>query len=277
VHLRPLLLAGSAFLAVVHVIGVLASAPVLPWAAAGALTLLLIHAGAGGRNYPLLAALAVLTVHALATMPEKAGSGSQFFWAEVQPDVIDEAARRDNREAALMLLVVTLLLFASLADPAPTRGVLLGGGIAMLLTAAYPVVRIGDIVTGVAAVAADSRTHQDPWAVGAALSLLAAVPVAVGVAALFVAVVAVRRPWVVAGAVLLVLGSLLRTDQAIRSLLLPYEVAMDNPFAAWDRLTSSTTLPGLAAGLRAGLELAGIILVAAGLSHRAARGRVGEG
>ncbi|MEV4704843.1 hypothetical protein [Actinoplanes sp. NPDC049316] len=281
--LRPILLAGSAFLAAVHAFGVLAGAPVLPWAAVAAFGLLVIHAGAEPRNRPLLAALAVLTVHALMTMPEKVNLSGQYFWTATsatghEPDLIDEIAWRDYREAGLMLLVVTLLLVASLGGGAvPTRGALLGGGAAMVIVVGYPVVRIADTANRIAAEAALGRTDQSPWSTGAALSVLAAVPVAAGLVAVLGAVVGVRRPWVVAGAVLLVLGAVLRIDYGLRSVLLPYQVAIHNPFAAWDGLTSSAVVPGLVAGLRTGLEFAGIILIAAGLSHRAAGGRVGQG
>lgn len=289
-RLRPLLLTVSAFLAAVHAFGVLASAPALPWAAVAAFGLLLAYAAAEGRNLPLFAALVVLAVHAMLTMPARdgTGSGSRFQWT-VSPfddrnDLIDDFARRGYREAALMLLVVTLLLMAALAGglPArgdlatrgdlPTRGVLLGGGVAMALVAGYTTIRIAAVMLLVAA----ADTDQPPWSAGGALGVLSSVPLAAGLVAVFVAVVAVRRPWVVAGAVLLVLGAVFRIDSALQSVLLPYEVTMNNPFAAWDELVSSDTLPGLRESLRTGLELAGVILVVAGLSHRASGGRVRE-
>ena len=71
-RLRPVLLTVSAFLAAVHAFGVLASAPALPWAAVAAFGLLPAYAAAQGRNRPLLAAVAVLAVHAVLTMPARA-------------------------------------------------------------------------------------------------------------------------------------------------------------------------------------------------------------
>lgn len=279
-RLRSLLLTVSAFLAAVHVFGVLASAPALPWAAVAAFGLLLAYAAAEGPNRPLLAAVAVLGVHALLTMPAEAAAGSRFQWT-VSPfddkgDLIDDFARRGYREAALMLLVVFLLLMAALAGEPPTRGVLLGGGVAMVLVAGYAAIRIGYVMLRIAAEAAVSRTDHNPWSTGGALGVLSSVPLAAGLVAVFVAVVAVRRPWVVAGAVLLVLGAVFRIDSALQSVLLPFGVTTDNPFAAWDGLVSSDTLPGFRESVRTGLEFAGVILVVAGLSHRAAGGRVRE-
>ena len=187
-------------------------------------------------------------------------------------DLIDDFARRGYREAALMLLVVTLLLMAALAGDPPTRGVLLGGVVAMALVAGYAAIRIAYVMLVVAA----TDTDDSPWSTGGALGVLSSVPLAAGLVAVFVAVVAVRRPWVVAGAVLLVLGAVFRIDAALQSVLLPFEVSINDPFAAWDELVSSETLPGFRESLRTGLEFAGVILVVAGLSHRAAGGRVRE-
>jgi len=273
VRLRPLLLTCSAFLAAVHVFGVLAGTPALPWAAVAAFGLLLAYAGVEDRNYPLLAALAALTVHAVATIPRKV-EVSQYYLEVVEPGVIDGVTGRTLREAAFLLLVVTLLLFASLAGAPPARGVLLAGGGVMVLLAGYAAVRIADVMSRFAAF---SRTGRELWSTGADLSVLSGVPLAAALVAVFIAVVAARRPWVVAGAVLLALGAALRMDDVLQSVPLPYGAAIHDPFAAWDELTVSATLPGLRKSLRAGLELAGIILVVAGLSHRAAGGRVREG
>ncbi|MFI7597687.1 hypothetical protein [Actinoplanes sp. NPDC049681] len=275
----------SAGLALLHIFGVLIAAPVLPWAATASFALLLIYVAmpAGpaidgdSRSLPLLVATAVLVVHAAATMPPASHGARALQWTPMlgngEPEPLGVIGERVFRDACLALLVVTLLLAAVAGrGGAPRRRALMAGGTAVLLLTGYAAVRIVDVSVRTAEEAARS-----PARLGATVALVVAVPLAAGLVAVTVGMLSAQ--WsrtAMTGAALLAVASVGRMDAALSSLPLPYGVVAGNPLFSWTAVPFTSPVPGVVDAVRTGLEFAGILLVAAGVSHRAANGRVGE-
>jgi hypothetical protein len=289
VRSRLILLTGAAFLAAVHVLGVLLGSPIWPLALAGALLAL----AAAGRPPRWLApvALAPLILQAALTVPRVHTGDYGWFVTTFSAEPAPSAALLDALDTSFRLagapfLFAAILLIALKADksdksgamsegaargevggnPAPGEAdesvaprwvsgiavaVMLLAGLAVLAYAATRVVALGSL---------------DPVSGAAALVAAVFVPVVFALtSAALAAVISRRGRWPgVLGAFLLVVSALPMIDSALDALPTSYQVyggSDPTRLFGWDFLTPSDALPGLVQALTVGVQLTGLLLL----------------
>lgn len=271
---RLILLAGAAFLAAVHVIGVLLGSPVWPPALVGAL-LALAAAGAStaAPRWLVPVALAPLILQAALTVPRVRTGDYGWFVTEATSEparsaVLLDALDTGFRLAGAPLLFAAVLLVAIRADRTRairsdrsaqgSRVIAAAVALAGLPVVAYAVLRVG-------AVNQIGPAQIGPAQSGMTRAAAVAVPVAFAVltAALAALIVRRRRRWPgVLGALLLTISALPMIDSALDALPSSFS-SFEDPtrLFGWDVITPSDALPGPVPALTVGFQLAGFLLL----------------
>ncbi|MEV4490178.1 hypothetical protein AB0K04_08700 [Micromonospora coxensis] len=256
---------------VLHVAGVLTAEPIVRHAEILALLALAVYAAAAGLpvpRWPLPAALGVLVVDAVRTMPHVvSGTYSSRAWLTVDPARIDhwESFTGGMRSTWAPLAFALLLLVVAGRGTRPPRAVLVAGAV---VAVAYPAARLVDI-----AVDLDS----DQWRRGPTLAealttavLAVLAPLALALAATLLAALLARYGrWIAAGgAGLLALAGLAHLDAALARVPALSFAGDDTALFAWHRITPSLALPAPVPAATAAVELAAFLLVVVGVTGR---------
>ncbi|SCG72725.1 hypothetical protein [Micromonospora humi] len=268
---RPLLLIAAAACAALHVAGVLVAHPVWRGAEVLCLALLLAYAVAGGLRAPRWAApaaLAVLLVDAIRTMPAAPGDGD-FGWRVVDGnDPVDVTAGVEaGLTAGWAALAATVLLLVGWRGRLRRRPTVLAGVVAL------PVV--GYAAVRVAAVRHDLAGEDGPLLSGPALTdvtsavvlaVLPALALAVAASAL-AALLAGRGRWLAAaGGAVLALVALPLIDASLDAVPLPLSAGDGTALFAWHAITPTSAMPQPVAALTVAVELTAYLLLFAGLT-----------
>jgi len=272
---------------VIHVAGVLTASPAWRYAEVLAIGLLVAYAVVSGLPTPrwaVPAALAVLMLDAVRTMPADRAAG--YGWQVLRPDTagVDRFA---GVEAGLAICWASLTAVAVLLAAWHRRGDRhLGPGVRpwrrrTAVTAALAAV----LITGYAAfriiaswltLATDHRDHStgaDPTGADlagsvTAVSLAVLPPLGLGLAALALATaLAGHRRWLAsAGATVLAVTALSHVDAAIRAVPLPLHAGDQLAWSAAYAIGSTPLTPYPVAALTALLELTAYLLLVTGLT-----------
>ncbi|MFI5836219.1 hypothetical protein ACIA5A_21345 [Micromonospora sp. NPDC051300] len=265
---RPLLLIAAAVCAALHAVGVLVAHPVWRGAEVLSLALLLAYALAGGLpwpRWPVPAALAVLLVDAIRTMPAAPGSGG-FGWRVLDGnEPVDVTAGMEaGLSAGGAALAATVLLLVGWRGRPRRRPALLTG-VAALPVVGYAAVRVADIRRELAAEADSYSGGPDLTDVTSAMILAVLPALALAVAALALAALLAGRGRKLAaiGAVVLALVALPLIDASITALWLREE---GTPLFAWHAITPTSAMPQPVPALTVAVELTAYLLLVAGLT-----------
>ncbi|ROO52936.1 hypothetical protein EDC02_7890 [Micromonospora sp. Llam0] len=266
----------------IHAAGVLTASPAWRYAEVLAIGLLIIYAVASGLPTPrwaVPAALAVLLLDALWTMPADRAEG--HGWQVLRPDTagVDRLA---GFEAGLAICWASLTAVALLLAAWHRRGNRhLGPGVhprrrrttvtaalAAVLITGYAAVRILAIWLTLATAQRDHPTGADLAGSVIAVSLAVLPPLGLGLAALALATaLAGHRRWLAsAGATLLAVTALSHVDTAIRAVPLPLYAGDQLAWSAAYAIASTPWTPSPVAALTALLELAAYLLLVTGLT-----------
>ncbi|MFV2086442.1 hypothetical protein [Micromonospora sp. LOL_021] len=269
----PVLLTAAAGCAVIHVAGVLTASPSWRYAEVLAIGLLVAYAVVSGLPTPrwaVPAALAVLMLDAVRTMPADRAEG--HGWQVLRPDTagVDRLA---GVEAGLALcwasLTAVAILLAVWHRHPRRRRTTVATALAAAVIIGYTVIRISAIWLTLAADHRDHPTGADLAGSVIAVSLAVLPPLGLGLAALALATaLAGHRRWLAsAGAALLAVTALPHVDAAIRAVPLPLYVGDQLAWSAAYAIGSTPSTPYPVTALITLLELVAYLLLVTGLTN----------
>ncbi|MFG1677053.1 hypothetical protein [Micromonospora sp. NPDC049282] len=266
---RPLLLTAAAACAALHAAGVLVAHPVWRGTEVLSLALLLAYALAGGLpspRWPVPAALAVLLVDAIRTMPAAPGGGD-FGWRVVDGnDPVDVTAGFEaGLTAGWAALAATVLLLVGWRGRLRPRPAVFAGVVALPIIG-YAAVRVVGIRHDLAAEAHPYPGGLDLTDVASAvvLAVLPALALAVSALALAALLAGRGRRLASAGAAVLALVALPLMDASIMAVPLPYSAGDGTALFAWHAITPTSAMPQPVAALTVAVELTAYLLLFAG-------------
>ncbi|QLQ34954.1 hypothetical protein [Micromonospora robiginosa] len=268
---RPLLLIAATVCAALHAAGVLVAHPVWRGAEVLSLALLLAYALAGGLpwpRWPVPAALAVLLVDAIRTMPAApGGEGSGWRFLDGTEPIDVTAGVEASLSAGGAMLVATVLLLVGFRGRARRRPAVLAA-LAALPVVGYAVVRVVDIRRDLVAEDRPYPSGPDLTDVTSAMVLAVLPALALAVAALALAALLAGRGrrLAAAGAAALALVALRLIDAGIEAVPLSWSVGDGTALFAWYAITPTTAMPQPVPALTVAVELTAYLLLFAGLT-----------
>ncbi|MEU4422210.1 hypothetical protein AB0F81_16410 [Actinoplanes sp. NPDC024001] len=260
----PLLICAVVF-AAAPAAGILLADPVWRYAEVlfyGLLLASTVVSGLSAPRWALPAAVGLLLVDAVRTLPAEPGAGGQAWLMVAPADSVDTPSEFESALAlcwAPLAAVILLLAVIWRRDGGPRRRGVLAAGSAVMVIGAFAIMRIAQVALAV-------RSGQLDAVIAVVLAVLPGLALALTALAL-AAVLARHGRWLAAaGAALLAIAAVAHLDASIGAVPLPldtHRVAL----SSWSAFEPTLTMPQPFPALTSLVELAAFALLVVGLTR----------